>query len=96
MAPPPFAYVYVLLSQKDRKLYVGYTTDLKERVRRHQAGFVPATSSRLPVTLIFYEAFLNKYDALRRERYFKTTKGKRSLRQMLKEYTVASRQHMFP
>ncbi|MEK7162105.1 MAG: GIY-YIG nuclease family protein [Patescibacteria group bacterium] len=44
------------------------------------------TKNRRPLELIFYEAFPNKLDALRREAYFKTTKGKTTLKQMIKEF----------
>lgn len=86
MATPPFHYTYVLLSEKDHKFYIGSTSDLIKRLKTHQAGLVDATKNRLPVKLIFYEAYIDKYDSLRREDYFKTTKGKRTLRAMLKEF----------
>jgi len=47
---------------------------------------VPATKFRRPVELIFFEAYMTKSDALRRERYFKTAKGKAALKIMLKDY----------
>jgi len=86
MATPIFYYVYVLLSSKDNKFYIGSTKDLRRRFQLHQKGQVDATKNRLPVEVIFYEAYLNKYDAIRRENYFKSTKGKRTLKNMLKEY----------
>jgi len=79
-------YTYVLLSQKDKKFYIGYTKNLRKRYRKHQNGEVFSTKPRLPVKLIFYEAYLNKYDALRRERYLKSTKGRTTIRSMLREY----------
>jgi putative endonuclease len=79
-------YAYVLLSKKDGKMYIGFSSDLKQRISLHEKGLVGATRSRLPVRLIFYEAYLNKNDALRRERYLKTDKGKNTLSVMLKEY----------
>ena len=79
-------YVYVLRSEKDNKLYIGFTTDLRERLKDHNYGENTSTKFRRPFKLIFYEAYLNKIDAQRRERYFKTTKGKDTLRQMLKNY----------
>ena len=79
-------YVYILRSKIDHKLYIGFTADLKKRVARHEAGYVPATKARRPIELVFYEAYLNKYDALRREKYFKSTKGKATIKLMLKEY----------
>jgi putative endonuclease len=81
-----FYYLYVLLSLKDNKFYIGSTSDLQSRVYLHLKGQVPATKHRLPVKLIFYEAYLDKYDAIRREDYLKSSKGKQTLRNMLKEY----------
>ncbi len=79
-------YTYILLSHKDNKFYSGRTNNLKRRFNEHQNGLVRSTKCRLPVELIFYEAYLNKYDSIKRERYFKTTKGKYSLKNMLKNY----------
>lgn len=80
-----FYYVYVLQCA-DQKLYTGFTEDLNARIVRHQKGLVLATRPRLPVELVFYEAYPNKYDALRREKYLKTTKGKQTLATMLREF----------
>ncbi len=79
-------YTYILLSKKDNKFYAGFTADLKRRITQHNLGEVLSTKCRRPLDLIFFEAYLNKYDALRRERYFKTTKGKAILKSMLREY----------
>jgi putative endonuclease len=79
-------YVYVLLSSKDSKFYIGFTPDDPfKRTEKHSLGLVQATKARLPVELIYFEGHANEKDALRRERYFKTTKGKTTLKQMLKE-----------
>jgi len=79
-------YVYILQSEKDNKLYIGFTVDLKERLKNHNYGENTSTRFRRPFKLIFYEAYLNKEDAQRRERYFKTNKGKITLKQMLESY----------
>jgi len=84
--PIKFHYVYILRSLRDRLFYIGYSDDLRVRIQYHNAGKNISTKNRRPLELIFYEAFLSKTDALRRERYFKTTKGKVTLRQMMKEY----------
>ena len=78
-------YVYVLISLKDRKFYIGFTNDLKRRLKEHNSGKNISTKSRLPLKLIYYESHLAKVDAEIREKYFKTTKGKSTLRQMLRE-----------
>jgi len=77
-------YVYVLLSLKDKKFYIGYTGDLKRRLKEHNSGKNISTKPRLPLKMIYYESHLSKVDAERREQYFKTTKGKTTLRQMLR------------
>ena len=77
-------YVYVLLSEKDSKLYIGYTKDLKRRINEHKKGLSKAIKHRLPVKLIYYEAFLNKTDAHAREIYLKSGYGHEQLNNILK------------
>jgi len=77
--------VYVLYSRKDGKLYIGYSADLETRLKDHSAGRVESTAPRRPLTLIHVEYYLSKNDAARREKYLKTTKGKRVLRLMLRD-----------
>jgi putative endonuclease len=79
-------YVYVLLSLKDSRFYTGYTEDLRKRLEEHQQGRVNSTRDRRPLELAYYEGCLGKGDALRREKYLKTTWGKRYLRSRLKSY----------
>lgn len=81
-----FFYVYVLLSQKDRKFYTGYTSDLKMRISEHQAGKVKSTADRRPLKLVYYEACLNQQDATHREKYLKTTYGKRYIRNRIRKF----------
>lgn len=77
-------FVYVLKSAKDQQLYIGFTVDVKRRIQKHNSGSVPSTKHRRPLELIFFEGYKIKGDALRREKYFKTTAGKRALKIMLK------------
>jgi len=81
-----FHYTYVLVSVKDKKFYYGYSEDLKSRFEQHQKGKVSSTKDRRPLELIYYESCLSKQDAMKRERYFKTYKGKLFLRNRLKSY----------
>ncbi len=81
-----FFYVYVLKSQIKSFLYVGFTHNLKKRFIEHNNREELSTKAYAPLDLIFYEAYRNEKDAKRREGYFKTTKGKTTLRAMLKEY----------
>ena len=81
-----FFYVYVLESLKDKKRYIGYTTNLPRRIEEHKKGLSLATKPRLPMKLIYFEACTNKQDAERREEYLKTTRGRRFLAKRLKTY----------
>ena len=76
--------VYILLLS-NKQLYAGITSNLKRRIEEHKTGKSPFTRNRLPVKLIFYEVFNNKEDAEKRERYFKTNKGKYTLKAMLRK-----------
>jgi len=47
-----FYYVYVLLSKKDWKTYTGSTSNLKERIKKHENGLVLAKCARTKSTKI--------------------------------------------
>ena len=76
-------YVYALKSRKDGRFYVG-CTDLRKRIAEHNDGKVRSTRHRIPFDLLYYEASENQSDTLHREKYLKTTYGKRYLRNRLK------------
>ena len=77
-------HVYILRSDKDGKLYTGYTTNIQQRIADHNRGHVPSTENRRPLKLIFFESYANKDDALRRETYLKTSAGKKAIKFMLR------------
>lgn len=80
----PLAWcVYVLISEKDHLLYIGFTTNITRRLQQHNAGEAKSTAPRRPLKLIFTEHYLFESDARSRELYFKTSMGKKALRLML-------------
>jgi putative endonuclease len=81
-----FFYVYILQSIKNKRLYIGYTKDLRKRLKEHNNGLNFSTKPYTPWQVIHYEAYLNEKDAKRREKYLKTNQGSRLLKRMLKEY----------
>jgi putative endonuclease len=83
-------YVYVLKSEKDGNLYIGYTTDLERRINEHNEGLSKSTSYRRPLNLVYFEASLNIKDAMHREKYLKTTYGHRYLKNRLLNYFTES------
>ena len=79
-------YTYVLQSLKDKKLYTGYTKDLKQRFDQHQKGNVDSTKNRRPLRLVYFGACIDKNDALKREKYFKTYHGRMYIQKRIKSY----------
>src|SRR5215472_5777123 len=70
-------YVYVLRSESDSGFYIGFSTNLRTRLRQHQAGESFATKSRDPWKLIYYEAYTDREDAEGREKFLKSGAGRR-------------------
>jgi len=74
-------FVYILRCA-DGSLYVGQTTNIKNRIETHNAGKGAAfTSKRRPVALVYMEGHETRPDAVRRERQLKrwTRKKKEAL-----------------
>lgn len=60
-------YAYMVRCS-DHSLYTGWTNDLEQRIAAHNSGQgAKYTKSRRPVTLVYYEVFEEKQDAMRRE-----------------------------
>lgn len=78
------SYVYVLFSIKDAKFYVGFTRNLKQRLKEHSSGNVDSTRFRRPLKLIHYEYFINEDDAKAREVFLKSGFGRNQLKKSLK------------
>lgn len=64
-------YVYFLKSYKNGSIYIGYSSDLKERLKLHNSSKVESTKNAIPWELIYYEAFKNQKDATHREKMLK-------------------------
>lgn len=80
-------YVYLLENQNDLSWYIGYSTDLDERVKAHQGGYGCRTTARKKNwKLIYYEMYLVKADALGREKFLKGGSGRTYLKKQLKCY----------
>ncbi len=74
--------IYLLLSEKDRKTYLGSTDSIKRRVEEHNKGLCRSTKYGRPLKLIYYENYETLQEARLRERYLKTTSGRRELKNL--------------
>ena len=81
-------YVYVLISLKDQRLYIGTTANLKKRLEKHNSGFILATKNRRPFKLIYYECYSEISDAKRREKYLKGGKGHNELKIQIQDALI--------
>jgi len=79
-------YVYILKSRKYHWFYIGLTNNLRDRYKLHNEGKVKSTRKFKPFKLIYYEAYLNRYDTAKREQFLKTGWGKNWIKRTLKNY----------
>jgi putative endonuclease len=79
-------YTYVLKSLADNKFYTGFTKNIDRRLKEHNEGKVISTKYRVPLVVVYYEACFNEQDALHREKYLKSTYGKRYIRNRIKNF----------
>src|SRR5438477_8404373 len=79
-------YVYLVQSVTDTGFYIGYSANLRSRIKQHAKGESFATSFGGPWKLIYYEAYLNQVDVLGREKYLKSGAGRRFLKAQLRNY----------
>ena len=75
-------FVYVLKSRKDKGLYIGMTSDVEKRVKRHNAGWERTTRSRIPFDLIYSEIFDSRIEARNREKYLKSGFGREIIKSL--------------
>ena len=60
-------YVYVIKSIKNGSLYVGRTDDLRRRIEEHNKGKSAFTNRGKPYELVYYEAYKDSREAVKRE-----------------------------
>ena len=75
-------FVYILYNRENGRFYVGKTANLRRRLNQHKNAKLSHRNIRF--ICIFVEIFINQEDADKREKYFKSSKGKYTLRAMLK------------
>lgn len=75
-------FVYLLLSLKDKRTYLGSTSDINRRLKEHENGKCKSTKDRRPLKLIYQEEYDTLAKARVRERYLKTRNGRRELKKI--------------
>ena len=79
-------FIYILISKKDFKLYIGCTSNLEKRLKKHNSGHVLATKNRKPLEIIHSEIYSSKAEAFNRERFLKSLWSARFKKELKKKY----------
>ncbi len=67
-------YTYIL-QLDDKSYYIGYSTNLKQRILYHKKHLVGSTKNHKTIDLVYYSAFKDKSKAVKFERYLKEGSG---------------------
>lgn len=73
-------YVYILRSKVKDKYYVGHSNNIIRRLKEHNSGKSKFTKKFMPWELLYYEEFESQSEAITKEKYFKTTSGRRLIK----------------
>jgi putative endonuclease len=72
--------IYALKSSFDNRIYVGFTENLKRRIKEHNQGKTKSTKGFRPWVLIYQETVETRIEARKREKYLKGGSGKEFLK----------------
>jgi len=76
-------YTYVIKSIKKEYYYKGHCEDLDKRLKEHNSGMTESIRMYVPFTIVYFEEFRTRQEAILREKYFKTAAGRRFLKTKL-------------
>ena len=78
-------YVYILKSLKDGRYYIGYTSNLEERIKKHNAGETKSLKYIRPLKIIYFEKYNTRQEAYKRERQIKRYKGGEAFKKLVNQ-----------
>ncbi len=76
-------FAYILQSEKDGSYYIGSTSNLDERIKRHNSRGSGFTKNRIPYKLAYRETFSTLSEARKREAYLKSLKSRRAIEKIM-------------
>ncbi|WP_299901653.1 GIY-YIG nuclease family protein [uncultured Aquimarina sp.] len=76
--------VYILFSSSNDKYYVGHTSNLEDRVKRHNQGRSKSTKTGIPWKVVYTENYQSKSEAYQREVKIKKQKSRKYIEQLIK------------
>ena len=76
--------VYILFSSSNDKYYVGHTSNLQDRLKRHNQGRSKSTKTGIPWEVVYTEIYNSKSEAYQREMKIKKQKSRKYIEQLIK------------
>ncbi|MCH7402489.1 GIY-YIG nuclease family protein [Belliella kenyensis] len=76
-------YTYVLKSRDYDYFYKGHCKDLQKRLAQHNAGMTKSIKPFIPFDIVYFEEFKTLEEAIKREKYFKSSRGRKFLNKIL-------------
>ena len=76
-------HVYILLNETEKRTYIGVTDDINKRLADHNAGRVKSSCPYRPYKVMHMESFGTLVEARQKEKFYKSTSGRRRLKEML-------------
>ena len=81
--------VYVIQSKETGKIYIGQTSDLQNRLKRHNKEFlynpkVYTAKHKGPWKIVYEETYKTRKEAIRKEKYLKSHAGRNYVRSVIK------------
>ena len=76
-------YTYILISKNCQKTYTGCTKNIKQRIEEHNGGKVKSSRPYIPYEFLYIEELESFKDARTRERYYKSTSGRREIKRLI-------------
>ncbi|MCF7874221.1 MAG: GIY-YIG nuclease family protein [Candidatus Omnitrophica bacterium] len=76
-------FVYILLNKARTRTYTGVAEDVKKRLKEHNTGKVKFSRPYRPYEIIYTKSFETLKEARQKERFYKSTTGRRKLKEMI-------------
>ncbi len=86
-------YVYILYSSKRDKYYVGYSSNIEERIRKHNTHHQGFTGNTLDWELQYLETYNTKEEAIKREQAIKRWKSRKRIEELIQKQVIKNSEH---
>ena len=89
-------YAYVIKSLTREFMYKGHCEDLEKRLAQHNSGMTRSLRPYIPFAIVYFEEFALREEAIKREKYFKSSAGRRFLESKVARISMPARPNADP